>query len=663
MNLTNKMAKTDNNSTTRRPIQRTLIMTLGPLARAAAEYLRPALADTTALAGVVALFDVDASHDDPASSIRERLAGISRAGSREELATNGYVMDRMNELALFAIVDATDQESTGMANAVIGLAASVAQAGWGLETRAIMIALADDWAEVTPHSALKALLETASESLVSLIPLNRVNELGLEMDSHEAYLTRAVAIVEALATTPLRDVPQWANSLQEPMLIAPGLTTVGLDCWTWEPKAVRDSLAQAWQQQITGHWLASARPEQAQPAAQRATNWFASQGLLSDVLIAMLGRSTPVYPVPSRQLPYPWRAAEAIDRLYGLSKALATGHGGAVELLLHDRDEWLIAQEQSLRAELATQLDREPVAGIDLAGRFLQELATIADDSEDTAGVRRDELEQQTADLTTRLDETLGKIEAILQKWPPDAPLAWATMLLRPWRWSGLVREYWTLHNLAREAEQLVIRQAEIAREQELAAAAGALYQQLTVAFSRAACHLDEVRDMLQARHSVIGASPATELSGFITGTVAQDSTELVAVDVARKLGGLGRLAHDIDEGVVSGLADLARQRYAFLIDNPAVDVLPWLYEDAEDLAGWWQALWAGATPLWLYDDAGQPEASRVTNLAGITVCANGADRLRQMLGLPDLPDWRWLPMNDRRRIIVMRWRTGVALQ
>jgi len=659
----NKTGKAGGKPPVQRPIRRTLVVTLGSLAGAAMDHLPVAFTDETALAGIVALINVDAPHDDLAAAIRDRLAGISRAGNQDQLAANGYVMDRMKELALFVIVDATDRKLAGAAAAIMDLVAAIAQEGWGLETHTIAIVLADDWTEETPKSSLRALLETAPESLASLLPLNRINELGLELDTREAYLARAASIVEALIATPLRDAPRWILGLQDSTQVLPTLTTVGLACWTWEPEGARDTLAQAWREQVINHWLAPAAPEQAGPASQQASGWFTSQGLLAHALVAMLERSVPAYPVPRWQLPYPWRAAEAIDRLHSLSDALAAGRGGAVELLLHDQDEWPAAQEQALRTELAAQLDREPLAGFDLAERFLRELMTLADDAADMAGIRRDELEEQAADQATRLGDVMGRIETIFRGWPPDDPVAWALMLLRPWRWLGLARDYWVLHGLAHEAEQLVARQAAIEREHELAAAADALYQRLAAVFRRVECHLDEVRNMLRSRHSEPGVVLAPDLEKFIVRTLAQGSSEPAAVSVACELGGLGRLVHEMDEGVLADLTELGRQRYRFLIDTPAVDMLPQLYEDEAARVGWWQALWVGATPLWLYDDARQPEESRLEALSGTTVCAAGAERLRHTLGLSDLPDWRWLPMDDGRRIIVMRWRTGVALQ
>lgn len=653
---------TDGVATAYQPVQRTLIITMGSLATTMAEHLPPAFNDLAALAGVVAVIDAANAGADLSTEVRDRLAGISRAGARESLAASGYVMDRMKDLALHIVVDVADQESAETAGDMADLVAGIAQEGWGLDTRTILIALANDWAESAARVGLRTLAETAPESLVALLPLNRVNELGLEMDSREDYLSAAAAIIEVLVATPLRDAPQWAESVPGPSLAAPTLTTTGLASWTWEPEPVRDALALAWKAQVIAYWLAEAEPEQAQLATQQAANWFSAQSLLPQALVPMLESSVSPYAVPGWHMPYPWRAAEAISHLRELSDALIAGRGGAVELVVEDWNEWLAGQEQSLHAELATCLDQEPVAGFDLVLRFLKELILATDDAACTVEARRDELEEQATDLTARLELVLGEVETIFQQWPADNPIAWATMLLRPWRWPGFILDYWSLGNLAREAEQLLAQQIETEREQVLVAAAETLYRRFAVAVRAEVDHLEEVVDMLQSGRALVASKHAPDAEAFVTRALAQDNTEQAAANAATEVGGLGQLARQLDEQLLDRLAELGRQRYQYLIGTPAVEMLPKLYQDEGAFAEWWVDLQLKATPLWLFDDACQPENSRLMEQVRTTICATGADRLRALLSLPDTPDWHWLPMHDRRRIIVMRWRAGVAL-
>lgn len=87
------------------PIQRTLIVMLGKMAAKLDEYLDPALGGPDALSSAIARLDIDATAADPGAAIREKLAGISRAGAQTRLAKNGYVIDRLRELLLFLVVD------------------------------------------------------------------------------------------------------------------------------------------------------------------------------------------------------------------------------------------------------------------------------------------------------------------------------------------------------------------------------------------------------------------------------------------------------------------------------------------------------------------------------------------------------------------------------
>ena len=78
----------------------------------------------------------------------------------------------------------------------------------------------------------------------------------------------------------------------------------------------------------------------------------------------------------------------------------------------------------------------------------------------------------------------------------------------------------------------------------------------------------------------------------------ARESPELEAAEAAAALGGLGRLAGEIDEALVTALHELSRRRFQFLIEMPAVAALERMLADGEAVAAWWEALWAAATPV-----------------------------------------------------------------
>ncbi len=228
-------------TTNERPIQRTLIVSLGPLATSIQRMLPPAFATGGVLAGAVALLEADGLSDDLAEVIRQRLATISRAGGRAELAAAGYVLDRLRELALFILVDLTDPAAAPQATAVTEMVSNLAQQGWGLDTRVTAIALAADWADEATGQGLRTLAEAMQDIAEAIIPLNHVNEEGLELNSPEAFARAGATVVEVLAATPMRDALQWSESAAVPSVTGISLTAVGSPRSRGSPCRARDS--------------------------------------------------------------------------------------------------------------------------------------------------------------------------------------------------------------------------------------------------------------------------------------------------------------------------------------------------------------------------------------------------------------------------------------
>jgi len=641
------------------PIQRTLIVTLGNMAATLDGYLGPAFGDPDTLSSAIARLNVDLALSDPEAAIREKLAGISRAGAQAGLASSGYVIDRLRELLLCLVVDLTDPTAAARAAETIRMVSTIAQTGWGLDTRVITIALAEDWSEKAAVETLRSVVNGLRELTTAIIPLNDVNESGLQMDDRATFMIKIATLIKALVATPLRDALQWSDNLPEMSLDEVTLTTVGLSCWEWDPDPVVEYLAERWRVAIIDRWLDAADPEQALPATQRAESWFAAHSLLPAALVALIERSVEPVSVPSWPVPYPWGAAHAIHQLRALSAALAGGRAGAVELVSDEWAEWPAEQEQVLRGEMADQLDREPVAGLALAVHFLRGLLEGVDHAAGWIDHRQDQLEELANGLLGRRDDLLSSIEPLLAKWPSGSVVAWAGLLLRPWRWPGLAWEYRTLHNRAKELERVVTRQAAVEREQVVVATVAGLYRRYEAVVRHTIDHLDEGRDML---HAARGGRAQPDAPPGADKLVADENLELEATEAAAMLGGLGRLATALDEELAGRLVELSRARFRSIAKWPAAGALERLTGGEAQAAEWWAAQWAEATPLWLYDDAGQPEEARGDDRAWAAVCAAEVERLQTLLNLPDRPDCRWLPAADKRHIYLLRWRTGVAL-
>ena len=292
-------------------IQRTLLVTRGPTAASVRALLLSALGQQSVLAHAVALLDGDAPGEDLSRAIHDRLASISRVGGRAALAAAGYALARVQELTLLILVDVAGPESDVQIGSLIDEVAAIARDGWGLDTHVTCIVLAEDWSAPVAREGLRALAVAAAERGATVIPINRVNDQGFELDGAEAYAAAVAAIVAALVATPLGDALYWPGDEPRPGRAGPSLTAVGLACWRWEPEAIRDQLAAAWRNRVLGQWLAEADVAQAAPAAQWAGSWFDARGLRPPALLAQLDQSVAPYFVPTWPVPYPWAASAA----------------------------------------------------------------------------------------------------------------------------------------------------------------------------------------------------------------------------------------------------------------------------------------------------------------------------------------------------------------
>lgn len=640
---------------TGQPIQRTLIITRGPAAGAVRVSLLSALGQQSVLAHAIAVLDGDAPGEELSRAIHDRLASVSRVGGRADLAAAGYALARVQELALVIVVDIAGTEADG-AGTLIDEVASIARDGWGLDTHATCIVLADDWSAPAAREGLKALAAAVARR-ATVIPLNRVNNQGFELDNAEAYTAAAAAIVLALVATPLGDA---LSSPGDELRLgrAASLTAVGLACWRWEPEASRDQLAAAWRNRVLGQWLGVADPAQATLAEQRAAGWFEARGLRPGAMAALLEQSVVPYEVPAWPVPTPWAVAAAIDRLRALSAAMAGGRGGAVELLVDEWDEWAGEQETALRAEVAARLDREPLAGLDLAGCCLKQLAGLVYDAGDTVAQRQDQLAEVAHGVEEAVRTLLAEIDTLLRRPPAGSPVAWLPLLLRPWRWPSLVWDQWRLHEAGRQLTAWVAQQAVIEREQVVAAAAAALYQRLDTAVGRVSAHLEEVGAMCASARTD-DPRPAAPLPVERLGP--PEPPELEAAEAAAAIGGLGQLARQLDEAAIVALEELGRRRFQFVTELSAVAALERLLPERTAATRWWAALWVEAAPLWLCDETDQPEDSRGAERSWTAVCAAEIERLAALPAAAEWADWRGLPSVDRRQLAVMRWRTGVV--
>lgn len=89
-----------------KPIQRTLIITAGNIASTAATYLAEWLEQDRLPSEAVAILQIAQEKSDLDSEVlMAALRQISQLTSRSQLAERGWLLDRLNEIAVFLILD------------------------------------------------------------------------------------------------------------------------------------------------------------------------------------------------------------------------------------------------------------------------------------------------------------------------------------------------------------------------------------------------------------------------------------------------------------------------------------------------------------------------------------------------------------------------------
>jgi hypothetical protein len=497
----------------------------------------------------------------------------------------------------------------------------------------------------------------------ALIALNRVNELGLELDDEGAYLRVTASILEALITTPLRDVVQLIRPLHEAFGETGHMTSVGISSWEWKPEYIQDRLANDWVLHVIRHWLAKGDESRQVIADQRSLTWCESQNILPQPMSSMLEESLQTLAVPTWSIPYPWNVAATVARFRSLADALGCNAPGITQLVLEDWHDWLIEQRARLRETVEATIDAEPVAGLDLAKHLLSGIGAKVQQAVNTEVEREDLLADSARGLAEAVAVVLSELEGVIVHWPGDSSLrGWIGLLLRPWRWTRFAWEYWTVHKLAQTSVQLLQNWSKLERELVLVQVAAELHKRYLQLVDQAASQLSEVEDMLGSRLQELDAINVSDMRTELGPFRSVEASEEEAARAAKQLGGLGSQIHFIDEALVDGLRQLGWDRFGYIADMSAAAGLGVLLADSQSATAWWQDRRLEATPLWLYDATSQREENHDDAHPVTVVCATDVEQLRDTLALGDVPDVRWLPMVDKRRILLTRWRAGVKI-
>ena len=631
-------------------VQRTLVLTHGPIANEVGQQLPRQLGPVTAVVAVRDLpVDVSAVNRD---DLREALRAISRITLRDELLRHGWTLDRLDEVALFLVLEMGEHLPPELPAGACALLAELADQQFGVSIAPLILALAPEPALGAAQRQLADLVAATPPTARGIIVMGSINELGLCLPTDNDLIQAATALLHILITTPLRDAPEWlaTNYLAE----GPLLQSAGLARWEWSPLWEQTLLAGYWVQQVLATWLAPAGKSESAPA------WLDEQQLLPEQLARQPGRrSQPDRHDRLPQHPQPWR-------LHTLYRPLCQVSGVPKP---PSNDRQLSVAAQALQTTARHRLDSHPAGGLAALEQFLQELRhALAELQERLAARGLVQAERETA-LAHRQSQLTERLTAGLAQWPEASPATWVTLLLRPWRWPRLAARYRQLERLAQQLQQVRLERA--AWQWQLAQddASDALYTALAGEVGQWQRRADELRQMLLSLQRVLAsevthwpaavANPETYLPQRYAQLV--DSPIQEAAWAAQYVGGLGEQLSWPDDGFLEPLRLAGRERLATMGPFGAVDTLALLYPRPEELAAWWQQQWAMAAPLWRFDEAAQGDRQRRQASTYQIVCGQDAPLLETVLDLPAGSNMRYIPAATTDLIFV-QLRTGLPL-
>lgn len=614
-------------------VQRTLVLTHGPIAKEVGQRLPRQLGPVTA---VVAVRDLPAdistmSRDD----LLEGLRAISQITLRDELLRHGWTLDRLDEVALFLVLEMGEHLPPDLPAGACALLAELADQQFGVSITPLILALAPEPVLGAAQRQLADLVAATPPTTRGIVVMGSINELGLCLPTDNDLIQAATTLVHVLITTPLRDAPEWlaVNYLAE----GPLLQSAGLATWEWSPLWEQTLLARYWVQQLLAAWLAPAGKSESAPA------WLDEQQLLPEQLARQPGRrSQPDRHDRLPQHPQPWR-------LHTLYRPLCQVSGVPKP---PPNDHQLSAAAQALQATARHRLDSDPVGGLAALEQFLEELRhALAELQERLAARGLVQAERETA-LAHRQAQLTERLTAGLAQWPEASPATWVTLLLRPWRWPRLAVHYQQLERLAQQLQQ--VRLERVAWQKQLAQdeASDALYTALAGEVGQWQRRAEELRQMLLSLQRILATeathwpptlvNPETYLSQRYAQLV--DSPVQEAAWAAQYIGGLGEQLSRPDDGFLEPLRLAGRDRLAAMGPFRAVDTLALLYAQPEELAAWWQQQWAMAAPLWRFDEVAQGDRQHRQAGTYQVVCGQDAPLLETVLHLPAGPNIRYLP-------------------
>lgn len=639
-----------------RPFQRALVLTCGALATEVGHHFSQQLVKATSPQEGIAVKQITTLEE--AASVRAALREISQVTNKAVLAKRGWQMDRLDELALYLIVDLDDPAVNMDFPSLVTAVGDIARQELGVSVATLCLALAPTASE--DDDPKLAQIAGGHELFArGVFVLGMTNGLGLCLPDAAMLARQAAAILYALATTTLRDAPEWlADQRDASVNGGPPVSSVGMTVWPWSQTAELDQLERQWLALVLKAWLANDPAEETVAIGER---WLLAAALEPDQLARRLSNGAErrlLMPAPA--VPQPWRLPAVYLPLCTLSAELPWAVTEALDTRTKTAAQTIGVDMQTLVKELLREM---PAGGLARVRALLGHLEARLDEKQELVGAQIEQLAERRQAVATRHNLLANELKQAVAQWPPSTVRGWLHVWLRPWHWFHLGWLYHQMNQLARQLTQLENEWRQWQWQYLTATQIEFVYQQLANRVRQLDGQAEEVVDMLRYMQAHVTNGPPDE-ADYLGQRLAQlvDGPELEAIWAAQAIGGLEGQLTALDDSVVSDLAAKGRRRLATKGDFSTVNALRWRYPTTEAIKNWWRESWEGAAPLWRHCER-QPGDTGQNELSGLTL-VYGADALRLQETLPwlDAPNIRWLVGPDSD-LVIMRtkeiWRQG----
>lgn len=588
-------------------MQRTLLVSLGEKADRVAAQTWQQLAAPVVLHVPLSPIADPAAKETMAAMVLAALQSISRVEVQAEMEACGLILDRLDEIALWLLLDV--ETVTGM-EAALEARRLLADLAWrhfrcSLDTRVLIIAAPEKASETrTLLTALAA--ESPPPALVFLV--STVNRQGLSL-TEEALCARLPLALHWLLAAPLRDAVQnESNSASMPLL------SLGVAAYPDPAAMVLNWCVRRWQAQALALLRAPVGPETllpTLPAADEARRWLLPwppeslyESLLALTDACWRRRLWPDGRYPGRWL---WSQVEsAMIRAREDDEAERRAFQTEAMALC---DRWAQRRRDDLQRRL--RLAAIPAGGmLDLDG-LKRVLAACQHQWQNQAqawesGLLLAEAERQACEERLRAAETTLRV--LLQPVLGSAGGRWWRFWLDPRYWPWVIRAYWELPEAMRayEAAHTAWRRSVLAAIRMDRIRQDCLLAAQDVAAAQA--HLERLQQALSAAHEALTASADPEAWDVSWPFGRDDALRLydqIMGDGRTALGHCLRQYPVMDwtttaAGVLEALERFGRCWLSPLLAWGADRFVAYaLHDDETALQTWWQGLWAQATPLW----------------------------------------------------------------